>query len=796
MILKYVLRSFLKRPFLFLIKIIGLSLSLTCILFIALFLKNELSYDEFHAKHNQIYRITFTDPGFLGGKHFARIYRPGYIPDMKDNLPQIENFVRLEPIRGDIKHHEQYINVKEAFRCDSTFFQIFDAELLAGKPDNVLNDPNTMVVSEGFAKRIFGSDNPIGQVLTLPSGQFYGEDTDFLIRGIMRDFPSNSHFHPDFLVTFPNNTEFSWGWTYLLLKAGADTEALKSGIADYLIQSFTDNPEEFKTKIFLQKISDIHLNSDKFREIEANGNMNVIYSLGLAGIILLIIALVNYSGLSNGMRSFTEKYIFISRINGSSRSLWIKYLFIENVWLMLVVLVITIILSVFINQEIFTSFSLHLFRGNFTFVIFALLFFMLFVLLISILPVLGQFGTGAKCAIEDQPGKTKRKGMSIALILLQYTISIALLAAVFVIHRQTKFALESSMGAANENTLICFEGVHQNVQRNFELFKSELLKYDFIENVSAMLEPPGGEANDKFRFEMEGHVPDEENPGNDFIGIFPCDYSFFNTFNLPILAGTDFSDNNEDPEGYGEFIVNESAVKKFGYSDPQDIIGKNFRLIQNYVEIPSGTITGVVKDFHLSKINNPIEPLVFFKRKDIWLLNFIISFRTDAKNEAIAAIETTWREHFPDYPFQFSYLDSMNKKVYRSELLQLKLLYIFTILSLFICSMGLLGLSLLVCQRRTKEIGVRKVNGARSGEILRMLNWDMIKWILLSFFAAAPISYYGMSKWLENYAYKTELSWWIFSLAGFIVVFISLLTISIVSLRVANRNPVEALRYE
>ena len=235
MVLKIVIRNLKKRPFLNLIKVVGLSLSLSGILLIVLFLKNELTFDSFHKKSNRIYRFTTTDQSFIAGRHFARVYQTEYIPQMAKYFAGIENYVRLAPIRGGVmKYNEDYILVNQAFECDSTFFEVFNSELLSGNPENVLNDPGSMVVSETFAKKTFGKLNPIGQILTLPSGQFYGVNTDFTIKGIMKDFPQNSHFHPEFITTPVDKTVFGgWAWTYLLLSENANPDNILSGFKEF-----------------------------------------------------------------------------------------------------------------------------------------------------------------------------------------------------------------------------------------------------------------------------------------------------------------------------------------------------------------------------------------------------------------------------------------------------------------------------------------------------------------------------------------------------------------------------------
>jgi putative ABC transport system permease protein len=800
MTLKFAIRNLKKRPFLNLIKVAGLSLALSGILLIVLFLKNELTYDSFHKKSNRIYRFTTTSSLSYSGKHFARIFNPGYIPKMAEYFPEIENYMRLIPVSGGVvKLNENFIKINQAFQCDSTFFKVFDSELLVGNPDNILGSPGSMVISESFAKRVFGKLNPIGQILTLPSGQFYGKNVDFTVKGIMKDFPQNSHFHPEFIATPRDRGEFNGrAWTYLLLSGNANPNNIILRFKDFISIQMGKKFEEIETIAYLQNISDIHLHSDKLREIEPGSSMSVIYTLSIAAILLLLIAIFNYANLNIGMVGFSDKYIFVSKVSGSSSWMNLKYFLSEGMVIIMTSVFFTGVIVSSANIAIQKYYALNLLAGKTPLILLVAALFSLLAILSNILPLLKQVISNIYPSLDyKNKNNLNRKGISKGLIVLQYTISISLIVAVIVIHRQTNYALESRMGAETNN-LICFEDVHSNVQSKFETFKAELLKHNSIESVSAMLEPPGGEANDMFQFTMEGRVKNETNYIDNYIGVFPCDYSFASIFNLDFLSGNNFSEKNNDNEGSGEYIINESAMRKLNYTDPGKIIGKGFGLTfeNQEIKIPKGKIIGVVKDFHLSSIKKKIEPLVLFKRKDLWLINFIVSFRPGMKATALTDIKSVWTNLFPEHPFQYSYVSSMYKNVYKTELLQAKLLSIFTFIALFICSMGLLGLSLLTTQRRTKEIGLRKINGATRSEMMIMLNWYFIKWIMISIVVAIPFSFLAMHKWLETFAYKTSLGWWIFALAGLSAMFIAVLTVSVQSWKASSRNPVDALRYE
>ncbi len=796
---KFAFRNLSKRPFLNFIKITGLSLSLGGILIIVLFLKNELTYDRFHKKSDRIYRFTLTSPDMLDGKHFARIPNPDYIPKMAEYFPEIENYVRLVPVMGGvIKYNENFIRVDQSFQCDSTFFDVFDAGLVAGNPDNILDNPGSMVVSESFAKKVFGNDNPVGKTVSLPGGQYYGKNVDFTIRGIMKDFPQNSHFHPEFIASPVDKGEFHrWAWTYLLLSGNANPDNIEKRFADFAATLSGRKVTEIKEKAYLQNIAGIHLHSDKLREIEPNSNMSVIITLSIAALLLLFIAITNYVNLNIGMAVFSDKFLYVSKVFGSSAWMKVKYYLSEGIIIAGLSVLIGGCITSLAHITIQKHFGLNLFKGNALLILAVFVLFGLLSMLSGILPLVKQEISDATSGMNQNKNSLNRKGVSKSLIVLQYSISIALIVSVIVIRRQTGFALDSGMGV-KENNLICFENVHSNVQEKFEIFKKELLKYNSVEFVSAMLEPPGGEANDMFPFTMEGYLKDETNEADNMIGIFPCDYSFASIFNLHFLGGSNFSEKNTDNEGSGEYIINESAMRRLHYSDPDKIIGKEFGLFyeDTLAKIPRGKIIGVVRDFHLSSIKKKIEPLVLFKRKDMWLLDFVVAFRPGMKTTALSNIESVWKKMFPEHLFQYEYVSSMYKNLYKRELLQARLLAIFTFISLFICSMGLLGMSLLTTQRRTREIGIRKVNGAQIYQIMVMLNRDFIKWILVSFVIAVPIAFFVMKKWLESFAYKIALGWWIFALAGLLAIVIALITISLQSWNAARRNPVEALKYE
>jgi len=799
MIPKFTFRNLMRRPFLNLVKILGLSFALTGLVVITLFIKNELSYDLSHQNADRIYRFTYTSENMFGGKHFARIPNSSSIPEMSEYFNEIENYIRLARYgESFIKYNEKFIEIDQAFHCDSTFFDVFDCDLLIGNPNTILDNPGALIISESFSKRLFGNTNPIGETLTVPTGQYNGTEVDYTIKGIMKDFPGNNHFHPDFITSPVDKSVLDgWAWVYFLLTKNTNPDNITSGFLEYGSTSWGVEQSEIKMNAYLQNIKDIHLYSNKLREIETNGSLTVVYTFSAAAILLLFIALVNYANLNIGMAGFSDKFMHINKILGAKRIINVKYYLFEG----FVITVISIAVSLlFINlTDLFIqrNFSLNLFKDNLNLVTVIIGLFFILSLTSALLPFFRQYfyRISPRYSINDYG--FKRKGISKSLIVFQYSISIVLIIAVLVIHKQTKFSLNRGMGSQTES-LICIEGAHTDVQSKFPIFKKELQKYKSINLVSAMFEPPGGEANDMFQFELEGYNPDKSVEADNMISVFPCDYSFIDIFNLQFLSGNNFSEKFIDLDGQGEYIINETALKRLGFSDPNAALNKRFTLLFNYgdITIPSGSIIGVVKDFHFSSLKKEIQPLVFFKRNDHWLSNFVISLKPGTEKESIEYIKSVWNNLFSDHPFEVKYIRSMYEDVYKKELLQKRLLLLFSMLALFICSMGLLGMSLLVTQRKTKEIGIRKVNGAKIIQIIVMLNWSLVKWIVISVVISVPIAYYLMTRWLENFAYKTSLAWWIFVTAGLTTIIISLATITLISWKVAKSNPVKALRDE
>lgn len=795
MLFKYAIRNVKKRPLLNLIKIVGLSLGLYGILFITLFLKNEMAYDTIHEKADQIFRLTTTSQSFFENNHFARIINSESLPELSDELPEIEKFVRLMPLRdGLIVRQEQNYSIEQAFAVDDTFFEIFDAEFLKGDQSTALVDPGSTVISESFALKVFGDEDPIGKTLSLPAGHFNPEKKYLTVYGVIKDFSQESHIHPNLLVMPGSDKISGWGYIYLLLRQKVNPLVLKEKISRKLTELYR---EESSTGVlvnaYLMNIRDIHLNSNLLREIEPNGSMTSIYVFSIATLILLFISLSNFTNLSLGMAGYLRKFLALNQVLGSPKRIIIDYFLIESFIIVLGAIFIILITSIPLNSLIFEHYQINLLKGNGMFALGIILLFGFFGILAGVQPIvknhIENFTLGE--SLKGNNSFYRHKFMLIS----QFVMAIVLLVGVIVISEQTSFALKNSMGA-DKNNVICIPSVHSEIQKDFGIFKSELLRQNAIISVSAMMDSPGGETHDMFPYVMED-MPEVESNRNS-IGVFACDYSFADVFGLTFLSGENFSRNNRDEMGKGEYFINETAMNYLGFQDPNTVLGKAFTILSPVegVNLPKGKIIGVVKDFHLSGLQRKVEPLVLFKRADSWLGNIVVAYNPMLKNEAIKNITKIWSSLFPKYPLEYLQVSSIYKSVYKTELLQRNLIIIFAIFSIFICAMGLIGLSLMVSQRRFKEIGIRKVNGAKISEILLMLNKDFLSWLTIAFLLATPLAFLAANKWLETFAYKINIGWWMFLLAGVITMFITIITVSWHSYKAAKQNPVKSLRTE
>ena len=790
---------------------IGWAVAMASVLTVAIFAMGELSFDRFHTNANRIHRVTLEYSDGSTFLHPARVV--GEWPlELQKKFAAIEKVTRLVPFRKSVvKINESKFYLNQAFSTDSTFFEVFDVKLLSGQSNGNLTQPNRVLVSRSIAEKYFGTIDVVGKTVSILDQQL-PEPLTYTVEGVYEDFPRNSHFHPDILASLTEiNNQTTWAYTYYLMAKGANVDELRADILQsWDAENESDNPTPV---VHFQKLTEIHLHSSKTREIEQNSSMRAVLMLIAAAVIILLIALINFLNLSRVKFIADTKRLTIKMINGAKKLHLIKDFSREGVILFNVALAIALPVADKLSEQLGVS----IFQKEYA-LAFSLLavFFLILIVTLTVYPL-----SLSKIKATAQTKVAKSKLLTIPL-LLQFTLSILAIACTLVLSRQVSYINAMHPQSSSNSTIIMANNPWEAVQR-YEVFKDELLKNPEIFSVTGAMEEPGGDILDAMPFEMEGVSSDVAKT----INIFTTDSNFFSAMGIYPLAGTidlgftpsyqweqqamelsilkqykspDFKKIDELEQAVGEYrekyILNQSALNMLGFTSPSDAIGKRFRLSFHLPYLfPEGEVVGVVPDFHYTNLYRDERALVIVSRK-VFTHCFIVQVNPEQIGKAISTIESVWKDLNPDYPFQYQFITDNYQLVYRNEYSQIKLLTIFTIISIILSCLGLYAVSAFNMQRKVKEIGIRKVNGAKIWQVMVMLNLDFVKWVAIAFVIATPIAYYAMDKWLQNFAYRTPLSWWVFVLAGLLALVIALLTVSWQSWLAARRNPVEALRCE
>jgi putative ABC transport system permease protein len=802
--LKIALRNILRNKLTSIINIIGLSMSIACCTLIIFFIRYEFSYDRFNVNADRIYRFTFsinTKNGY--NAHFARC-ATSWIKHFPEYFPEVGKMVTLVPYKNiTLKVKEEKLSLTTSFYADSLFFKVFSVNLLQGDSNKVLSEPNSAVISESFARKYFGKEDPVGQSIT-NTGWYDGTKwtkLDLTITGIFKDLPANSHFHSDLFMSktsLSSKNDNDWKYVYLLFNKSANPDDFIKKFPSFL-DKYKNEENNVKDIVpHLQCITDIHLKSDKDREIEQNGNMTVIYIMVLVGIIILTISWVNYLNLGIAEIYRRHKNLILYKIHENTRSIFYRYFFESLITISISFFFAYILISFFFpNLKAITGNVLNenMFQfGSDTYK--WLIFIFAGSLLIGCIPILAfiiklkkseSFLKPASFGTIKNPSSFFRK----TLIIFQFTLSIILIISALIITSQNKYIFNHQTGA-NQDSVLVINLFNQDILSKFTVLKSELLKSPYIKDATTTFDKPYDLTMDAMGFETSGIK--EENKDK-ILWIYATDDNYFKFNKIPIIAGSDFPPFNEKlKKEY--YILNETAVKQLGWT-PEEAVGKPFKLKFSYAEnvIFGGQIVGVVKDFNINTLHHEIKPFVFFQ-KEIWFWNLLVKIDMNHKQLAMEHLNKTWKTISPDYPLSFEYNTDVFFQAYKKEIIQSRLTQFFSFLAIIISCLGLFAISSIIILQRTKEIGIRKVNGGVTSEIMFMLSADFTKGVVIAFIVACPIAWFAMHKWLQNFVYKIELSGWFFVLAGLIAFGIALVTVSWLSWRAATRNPVEALRYE
>jgi putative ABC transport system permease protein len=768
------------------INIVGLAIGMACCILILTWVRDELSYDRFHKNADRICRVVTVDHS--GGNITKASGSPSLIgPTLVEKYPEFLKFARVQSgWSGYFLHYgeKNFMDMKLA-TVDSGFFEIFPYPFIQGDPQSALTDRYSIVLTESLAKKCFGDEDPMGKVMQISS-------TDFKVTGVMEDIPKNSHLQFDYVFPAINMTKFrsskldTWDYdqfsTYLLVKKNADFKALSKKISGII----KDYLPESKSEIFLQSITAIHMHSTDINSWEVvypnPGNITYAYIFALVAACILLIACINFMNLATARSATRAREVGMRKVSGARRVDLIKQFIGESVFLSilslgLAILVVELLLPAF-NRLSGKELSLHYTESVLLWV--SLMGIASFTGLISgSYPALYLSAFQPSRVLKASAHLTSRGGGHLRKILVvgQFAFTIMLIIGTLVIYSQLRFIQNKDLGYDKDNVFTLAS--YGQFGRNYEATKNELLQNPNILSVCKAF-PPSHNLRRTEEVDWEGKDPTAEFMIFSDIG----DYEFIKTFGIEITEGRFYS--QEFSTDKDNFVVNETAIKMMGLKSP---IGKRFTLREK-----TGTIIGVVKDYHGGSLHYPIQPKVIELTDEGFFV--CVKFRPGNLSEMIAFLKEKWDKFVPGHPFRYQFLDESIAAAYESERKIGKIFQYFTGLAVLIACLGLFGLASFTAEQRTKEIGIRKILGAKVSGIVFLLSKEFTKWILLANLIAWPVAYFLSQKWLQGFSYRMSLGWELFVVSGVLALAIAVGTVSYQAIKAAIANPVESLRYE
>jgi putative ABC transport system permease protein len=802
-LVKVAFRNIWKKKLFSLINIIGLSIGIACFFLIVINVRHEFSYDKFQENGDRIYRVAL-ERIYPDNVIFYAVIPYSIGDAMAADFPEIEQMTRILANRNPIMlgYKEKSYEEKRILFVEPNFFEMFSISLIKGTPESIFATPNSMVMTEATALKYFGDEDPVGKFITTPQGPA-------LISGVCENIPENSHMEFDFLVSLnltglqnrPNYVSFSVH-TYVMLKEGMSPGDVGAKMPD-LVELYAAGPIQAQTglsfkeyvaagngyRYFLQPIRDIHLHSHLESEIKANGNITYVYVLVAIAAFLILIACINFMNLATARSASRAREVGIRKIVGSTKKSLIRQFLFES----LVMSLISVVVASFLVQLLLPIFN-HLTQKQLEiqylkepFNIVFLLAIGLFVgLLAGLYPA---FVLSSFLPVTVLKGRftTSRSGtrMRNTLVVLQFAISIICIAMTLIVFRQMDFMQKKDLGFDKENTVVIDRAF--TLRNRGEAFNQELRSLPGVLNVAGSNTLVSGGYYYGIMFQAEGDPEPKTTRGMNI------DEDFIDTMGMEIVQGRGFSREFNETRNV---IINESTIKEFGWNEP---VGMKIRYLGEEDE-PVGeyTIVGVVKDFHYNSLHSPINSFVLLgvPANQRNFANLQIKIKPDNIGETLGAIEQKWKEFNPKEPMSYYFLDDKLDEMYGNEKTSGQIFSIFSLLAIVIACIGLFGLSAYMAELRTKEIGIRKVLGSTSSKIVVLLSKDFARLVALAFVIAVPIAYYAMTRWLQNFAFRSPVQVWIFLLSGMAAVLIAQLTISFQALKAANTDPADALRFE
>jgi putative ABC transport system permease protein len=784
------------------INISGLALGMVACILISLYILDELSYDTYHKDADRIYRISreFLNEDGVTNLHLGQIAPPfGPLLD-EDFKGIIEHTVRMLPSGGSLISYEDiHLEQEGVFFAESTLFDIFSFEVIQGDKSTMLNEPNSIVITETFASIYFGEEDPIGETMR------YDDMLDVKVTGIVKDVPHNSHFHFNCLISFitvenylgRENLMSNWGSnnyaTYILLKKGYDPEELQAQMPDFLNRHMQSNDSEIKasywTKLNLWPLTSIHLHSHLDTELESNGNITFILIYAAIAAFILLIACINFMNLSTARSLKRSREVGLRKVMGAYRiNLFNQFIAESIIYSILAVLIAIVIVSLvlpYFNNFIEKDLELALLtqpRQLFVFIIIVLATGFVAgsypaVFLSAFHPV-----KVIKGIVSDRKGSVTFRHI---LVVFQFVISIILIIGVGVINDQLEYAKSKDLGFDRDKIIVL--PASDEIYNQYEVIKARLLEHPGINKVAMTSRVPSGRLLDSNSTKAE--VNGDLKPVPFRVADIHVDHHFFNVLGANIIAGRNFDDQLAS-DSTGAYILNATAVREIGWESPQDAIDREFHYGNT-----AGRVIGVVQDFHFESLHQEIAPMIFLITSGR-RISIMVKFSDQRKNEVFEYLKTQWTTLRPNYPFTYYYISENFDQQYASEDRLSRLIQYFSGLAILIAILGLFGLVSFTTEQRTKEIGIRKVMGANVKDIIILLNSGFLRLVLIAFVFSVPVAWWGMNIWLDTFAYHTSIQFSTLLTSGIVAFLIAFFTVSYRTWRSANKNPADTLRYE
>ncbi len=796
--LKIALRGIWKKKLFSTINIVGLGLGMAASLLIMEYVSYETSYENMHKERERIYRVIRKQSGGEQVNFYAS-NMPALGPALREEFPEVERYTRVispEKLMSSFAFSYQResgaitFNVDDAYYVDNDFIRMFSYDWVEGDSETALQDPNSLVLTETLARNFFGDTPAVGKQLALNGDRLY------VVSGVIADLEPNSHLQFDLLASFSSlparwELDTNWGWgnfyTYIQTDQHRSVEELMEKFNPFLFDLLDQNPDEGLFEVVPQPLASIHLQSDVTFEMGINGNSNVVYFLTFVAFFILMIAWVNYINLSTARSQERAKEVGIRKTMGSTRKLLIRQFLMESTMINLVSLGLCITLFQ-LFQPIFEAITgVTSIAGYISFeslLIFAIVFVM-GTLLSGFYPalVMSSFKpvTTLKGKLNESGGLNLRK----ALTIFQYTVSILFISGTLIVFQQIDFMRNQDLGISLDQTVVLRKAavVDSTYPGRYRYFKQQLLQNPNIAGVSSSSQVPGYELT---RARWIHRFNGDENIGS-YPKVVSIDEDFINNFNIELLAGRDFSNETSTT---AKFIINDVTAEELGIDDYEEAIGTHYAFESRRYEL-----IGIVKSFSQEFLKKQAEPHFYYinERIDQYIS---VKLAIEDLEKDMASINAAYRQAFPNNHFEYFFLDSFFEKQYRADQVFGQVFGLFAIVAIAIAMLGLFGLSSYMVLQRTKEIGIRKVLGAKVSSILGLLMASYLKLIAVAAIIGLPITYFVFQQWLDSYATKIQIGWLVMSISVLAVMLVALITIGYQSVKAATANPVNSLRYE